>query len=73
MFKSFCFCACILALTCTAAQSDTTKVNVMNYIPAQTAMQFDTYQKKASCLCSVIVGETGYGSCTGSATDFAYG
>ncbi|WP_297771138.1 DUF1214 domain-containing protein [uncultured Roseovarius sp.] len=30
-----------------AAQADAVKVNVMNYITAQTAMQFTTYQKQA--------------------------
>ncbi len=46
--------ACVLALGATAAQAEPVKVNVMNYITAQTAMQFDTYQKQAGGVNQVL-------------------
>lgn len=39
--------ASALALAGTAALAEPVKVNAMNYITVQTAMQFDTYQKQA--------------------------
>ncbi len=54
MFRLGCLCACVLALAATAAQAESTKVNVMNYIAAQTAMQFDSYQKQAGGVNKVL-------------------
>lgn len=46
--------ASVLVLAGTAAQAEPVKVNVMNYITAQTAMQFDTYQKQAGGVNKVL-------------------
>lgn len=46
--------ACALALAGAAAQADAVKVNVINYITAQTAMQFATYQKQAGGVNQVL-------------------
>ena len=46
--------ACVWVLAGTAAQAEPIKVNVMNYIAAQTAMQFDTYQKQAGGVNTVL-------------------
>lgn len=46
--------ACLLALAGSTAYAEPTKVNVMNYITAQTAMQFDTYQKQAGGVNKVL-------------------
>lgn len=54
LFGSTMLCACVLALSGTVAQAEPVKVNVMNYITAQTAMQFETYQKQAGGVNKVL-------------------
>ncbi|WP_233155480.1 DUF1214 domain-containing protein [Sedimentitalea arenosa] len=46
--------ACALLLAGTATQAESVKVNVMNFVTAQTAMQFDTYQKQAGGVNKVL-------------------
>ena len=46
-FRTAALSAGLLAGAGVAAQAEPTKVNAMNFIEAQTAMQFDTYQKQA--------------------------
>jgi len=43
-----------LSLAATSAQAESIKVNAMNFIDAQTAMQFDTYQEKAGGVNKVL-------------------
>lgn len=47
-------CACVLLFAGPAAQGEPTRVNAMNFITAQTAMQFDTYQKRAGGVNEVL-------------------
>jgi len=53
-FRSATLCACLLAGVGVAAPAESTKVNVMNFVKAQTAMQFDTYQKQAGGVNKVL-------------------
>ena len=46
--------AWVLAMATTGAHAEATKVNVMNFIVAQTAMQFDTYQTQAGGVNKVL-------------------
>lgn len=48
------FCAGALMLAGTSALAEPVKVNVMNFITAQTAMQFDAYQKQAGGVNKVL-------------------
>lgn len=46
--------ACTLTLSCTVAHAKPEHVDAINFITAQTAMQFDTYQKKAGGVNKVL-------------------
>ncbi|GGH41611.1 Protein of unknown function [Cribrihabitans marinus] len=54
LFSSATIYACAIAIAGATAQADPVKVNVMNYITAQTAMQFATYQKQAGGVNKVL-------------------
>ena len=48
------FTLCTLLFAGTSAQAEEVPVNVLNFVTAQTAMQFDTYQKKAGGVNKVL-------------------
>jgi len=54
IFRAAALCVSLLALAGAPAQAEPTKVNAMNFITAQTAMQFETYQKRASGVNKVL-------------------
>lgn len=54
IFKPAKLFACVLVLAGTGTVAEPVKINVMNFITAQTAMQFDTYQKQAGGVNQVL-------------------